>query len=188
MAFLPFLFGLSFLLSLYWAKKVWQSFRIVPEADRITRIQLGLPETTILISEIQKVIEFDGGLVIEGLKRKKILIPVTLIDYRSLRDQFLDHFPSEHLKEKKWTRTFGLLLSMAAFLGLFAIVFTNAKPIIVAPAAFCLAIVMIVCFVLIQKNKDIDQNVKMLSFVFLFPTTGFLFRGIAALIQLFGKG
>jgi hypothetical protein len=144
--------------------KTLQAMRVVLDQDQITRRLLRIPDITIARHELKSMRRLPSGLDIRG-NAKIIFVPSALDGYEDLISDLSHWGPIE-------TRTSGPLRGIfltygvvALTLTAFAIVLTSANRRLNLAVGVPLALVLIWCFVVIQRSKYIDSRVKLFSWL-----------------------
>lgn len=149
-------------------KKMLMSYSITISEEGITREQMNTRPLSISFMEIREIVKSEkGNFTIKGVGRTDVInIPYWIDDHAGLEQQLQTLAPLKLNTKDPWHKKYGTPLSFLVMGLMFGVFYLNNK-VIVGICGVLLTGFLIWSFFEVRTSKNIPENTKRMSWVFL---------------------
>ncbi len=175
-------FIFSILSSIKKQRRIFESFTLEIDEEKIERKRLHTPDLVIYHKDIAKITKLaNGSFSIQGKsKLNPIAIPAQIGDYQELETRLKQLKEVAVLTSRSFAEKMFIPISLSGAI-LMAVTFISKNNIVILISSILIVLILSASLIVTQLNKNIDRKTKRLSWVSLIPLLVFLSVAISKL-------
>lgn len=146
-------------------KRIYETYVVKIDDSCVIREQGNTPTIKILYTDIKKITKpIQGGIVIVGNNSSNVIfVPAQIDDMSGFEDTLLANSTVQMSQSKPLIQQL-MIPIVLAIVGLMAVTYISTNKILVTISGTLLTAIMIVSFIKIQTNKNIDRKTRRSSY------------------------